>query len=173
MPGSTPDTPQVLKEHPRVVYVNTDQVVKTSIPGSLSCPVSVPFLSPFFFEKIIIVSGCITVIELGYVWTSTRTCRPRSNEQGARIVSSAGTYTARDPFRHRLRSLQVLRAHLLMGTIFFSFLLHSQSFVSQNCQSRFGTMVDLQQRHQAGEGIREILDSAVIFAGLLLKTAFF
>ena len=53
--------------------------------------------------------------------------RDRSNGQGARIVSSTGTYPARDPFRLRLRSLQILRAHLLMGNIFISSLLHSHS----------------------------------------------
>ena len=65
LPGSTPDRLQVLKEH-YLVYVNNDQVAKISIPGSLSCPVSAPFLCPFLFERII-VSGCITVIVLGYI----------------------------------------------------------------------------------------------------------
>ena len=125
LPGSAPDRPQVPKEH-HLVYVNNSQEAKTSIPGSLGCFGSAPFLCPSFFEGII-VSGCITVIELGCIRTSATTCRPRSNGQGARIVSSTGTYPARDPFRLRLRSLQILRAHLLMGNIFISSLLHSHS----------------------------------------------
>ena len=43
------------------------------------------------------------------------------------ITSPAGTYTARDPVRLQLRSLQILRAHLLMDTVFISFLVHSHS----------------------------------------------
>ena len=83
-------------------------------------------------------------------------------------MSSAGTYTARGPFPLRLRSLQNLRAHLLIGTIFISFLLHIQSFVCQNCQFSFGTMDDLQQRLQA----RERGGSAPSLASLVTNRCF-
>ena len=66
---------------------------------------------------------------------------------------SRGTYTPCDPFRLQLRLLQTRRAHSPMGTnLFFAVHTNSLSFVSQNCQFTFGTMVGLQQRYPVHSG---------------------
>ena len=60
---------------------------------------------------------------------STCSVLRRGHRRWISVDYTALPLTTRDPFRLRRRSLQILRAHLLMGTMYIFFLLHKQSTI--------------------------------------------